>query len=148
GSDPWEFWFGPAQADAHAEFLDTWDKIRYLPGMTPLDGAAEWARRYPLGLAEENGHSWSREYVRFISIAGWLQTSMGDLPIQLPVQDLAEILGVQKMTVSRYRKWAVADGFLVEVKAHSFHPDAKRNRATDFRFNVERFPILAERAQT
>jgi hypothetical protein len=80
------------------------------------------------------------------SIAGWLQVVIGDRNILLPVADLAEILGVQKMTVSRYRKWAIADGLLKEVAPAAHHPKARKGKATEFRFNVERVPMLKERA--
>src|SRR5262249_2713011 len=129
GYDPWEYWFGactgylvgPNRADAHTEFLDAWDKVRYTPGMTPLDCAVEMAGRFPLIVRREMSRLWTKEYERFISIAGWLQTAMGNRNILLPVAELGEILGVQKMTVSRYRKWAIADGFLKEVAEHTYH---------------------------
>jgi hypothetical protein len=145
--DDWLHWLEVTRDDAEAEFLGVWDKVRYLPGFSPLDNALEHAQRYPLQLAKENADRRPEGYQRFISIAGWLQVGMGDQNILLPVEDLGEILGVEPMTVTRYRRWAKEDGFLQEIKPYEFKGRMKSGRATEFRFDVSRFPILRERAQ-
>ena len=147
-ADPWLSWLHLAPADAHAEFVDGWDKARYLPGHTPLEAAAERARRQPLKVPAGSVRAWAREYEQFLSVADWLQVTMGDRPILLPVEDLGILLGVQKITVSRYRKWAQADGLLKEVAASTYDQKTRCGRATEFYFDVGQFPILKEAAQT
>jgi hypothetical protein len=51
------------------------------------------------------------------------------------------------MTVSRYRKWALEDGFIKQVKAHQFFGKGKGGKATEFLFDVSRCEMLRERAQ-
>jgi hypothetical protein len=133
--------------DAHAEFLDTWDKIRYLPGKGPLDNAIEHAARKPITLHAELAEKRPEGYSTFISIAGWLQVTMGERNILLPVEPLADLLQVEPMTISRYRKWAREDGFLREVVQAQFRGKGQPGRATEFRFDVARVPILQEQAQ-
>ena len=72
---------------------------------------------------------------------------MGDRTILLPVEELARRLGTQPVTISRYRRWAVQDGYLREVKPHEFRGKGKPGKATEFRFNVSLFGITKERAQ-
>jgi hypothetical protein len=117
-----------------------------LPGYSPLDNAVEQARRCPLRLRDDLKELRSEGYQTFVSIAGWLQVGMGDANILLPVEELAPLLRVKPMTVSRYRRWAVEDGFIKEVKPYQRRGENRAGKATEFRFNVERFPILGERA--
>jgi hypothetical protein len=145
--DDWERWLDVSREDAHAEFYGAWDQVRFLPGRMPLESALEYADRLPLELNAETREGRPEGYQRFISIAGWLQVGMGDRNILLPVEDLAEALGVQPMTVSRYRKWAEEDGFLKQVKGHVYKGKGRGGKATEFRFKVGRFPILREAAQ-
>lgn len=144
--DGWRHWFSVGHDDAVAEFYDAWDKIRYLPGFSPLDNAIELARRKPLTTHDENRKARPPQYQLFISIAGWLQIGMGNKNILLPVHDLAARMGVEPMTITRYRKWAKEDGFLFEKKAHKFRSKGEGGRATEFRFDVSRWPILKSRA--
>lgn len=51
------------------------------------------------------------------------------------------------MTVTRYRKMAEADQLLKKVKDHSFAVGRTDNRATEFRFDVSRIPLLRDAAQ-
>jgi hypothetical protein len=67
----------------------------------------------------------------------------GDRNILLPVEQLAEVLKVSKMTISNSRDWAKADGFLREVK-EACHA---KKQATEFRFNVQRVEMLREAAE-
>lgn len=143
----WGYWLHLGREDAHAEFLDAWDKVRYLPGSSPLANAYYQAKRFPLRLAADTKQRRTEVYEFFISIAGWLQVAMGDRNILLPVEELSEILHVEPMTISRYRKWAIEDGFLKEVQPHAFKGKGKGGKATEFRFDVSRVPILMERAQ-
>jgi hypothetical protein len=131
--------------DEPVEFLASWDKIRYLPGESPLDQAAERARREPLGLREDVERS--KGYRSFVSLAGGLQVTAGDRNIQLPCREVGKLLGVEPKSVSRYRHWAVQDGYLREVKPHVYRGPGKRGEATEFRFDVSQFKGLAEAAQ-
>jgi hypothetical protein len=144
----WCHWLAVACEDAKVEFLDVWNKIRFLPGYWPLMNACEQAKRTPLKLPEDKLARRTPGYALFISIAGWLQVSMGARPIMLPVREMADWLGVQPMTISRYRWWAVEDGFLEQVRPHEFHGEGQRaNKATEFVFDVFLFPALRQRAQ-
>jgi hypothetical protein len=143
----WERWLDISRDDAQAEFLSAWDKVRYLPGYAPLDNAIEQARRYPLAPRPEVADRRPDGYPMFVSIAGWLQVGMGDSNILLPVKELAPFLGVQPITISRYRKWAVEDGYLREVRPYRFAGTGKRGQATEFRFDVGRFQVLQDTAK-
>jgi hypothetical protein len=143
----WEHWLGVTRDDAEAAFIDAWDKIRYFPGRTPLGNAHEQSARSPLRLNKETKERRSDGYERFISLAGWLQVGMGDRPIMLPCREVGDLLSVQPMTISRYRKWAKEDGFLREVKGAKFGGRHGEGEATEFRFDTSRFPCLDNRAQ-
>jgi hypothetical protein len=145
--DCWEASLGAAREDVEATFLGAWDSIRYLPGRSPLGNAMELAKRYPLILDAGDSDRRPDGYALFISLAGWLQVGMGNQPIKLPCREVADLLHVQPMTVSRYRKWALEDEFLEEVKAARFAGKRGAGEATSFRFDVSLFPILEEAAQ-
>jgi hypothetical protein len=145
--DPWERWFLVGRDDAEAEFLGAWDKIRYLPGYSPLRCALEHARHTAFGLKAEVAQKRPAGYPLFVSLAGWLQVGVGDRPVLLPLEEVGELLNVLPSTVSRYRRWAVEDGYLKEVKPYEFRGKGKWGKATEFRFDVSRFKSLQERAQ-
>ncbi len=144
--DPWQHWLGVRGADAAPEFLDSWDKVRLCPGEEPLRGAVERNRRERVRLERlrlaGRVRRWTAEYETFVGVAGWLQVVAGNRTILLPVGDLAELLGVEKMTISRYRRWAVEDGLLREVR-----PAGGPGRAAEFWFNVATCPALLEAAE-
>jgi hypothetical protein len=142
GGDPWFKWLGLARVEVHAEILAAWDKVRRKPGRSPLDQAIEMAFRHPLMPPADVMESRPDGYEKFVSLAGWLQAASGGQNILLPVADVGELLGVRPLTVSRYRQWAVEDGYLAEVRPYSFHSQRARNRATEFRFNLDAFPVL------
>ena len=125
--------------DFRMELLSNWDQVRYIPGWTPLENALSKADEFPLGVGKDELTS---GYERFVSLAGWLQVTMGDRAILLPCHKLAEVLGVQPMTISRYRRAAIAQGFLRQVKPHKV-----RARATEFRFDVSQFECLTDAAK-
>jgi hypothetical protein len=144
----WAHWLQVEREDAEAEFLGVWDHVRYLVGRTPLEIAIDQAVAHPLGILEKHRAARPEGYARFIAIAGWLQVTMGDNRILLPVEELAERLHVTPMTISRYRRWAKEDGYLKETKSYEFHGKGKTNKATHFRFNVSLWKILTETSQT
>jgi hypothetical protein len=146
GDDVWERCLDVNAEDAESEFMDLWEKIRYVPGAGPLENALEAAEADPLSLSAEVRDRRSAGYPVFVSLAGHLQVCMGARTILLPVEKVAPLLGVKAMTISRYRHWAIEDGFLRETKEHSFRKKGQRDTATEYVFDVTLFPILAERA--
>ena len=141
----WEILDTPLdEEEIYLEFVCNWDSVRYRLGETPLTNALAKAEEMPLQPNRASKHpGFLQRYSRFIGLAGWLQVTMGDRPILLPVERLAEILSVRPMTISRYREIAVKDGFLRVVREHA----AVKGRATEFRFDVSRFNVLKDRAQ-
>jgi hypothetical protein len=136
----WGAIFGMEREDAQAEVLSCWEKVRWAPGQSPLVNALRLATERPLLLAKDVVERRSDGYPRFIGLAGWLQASVGDRDILLPTRDVAELLRVTPMTISRYRDWAVEDGYLKLVAPSSFRPVAgARNKATAFRFDTSRW---------
>ena len=143
----WPEWFYVEAEDARVEFISNWDSVRCLPGYSPLKYAIEQADDKPMSFSEDDEDlDRSPGYVRFLSIAGWLQVANGNRGIMLPVERISHLLGVEPMTVSRYRKWAVQDGFLRIVKLHHFNPKKGAGEATQFRFDVSLVPMFKEQA--
>ena len=144
--DPWRCWLGVGREDAEVEFLATWEKIRYLPGATPLCNAIFEADRVPLPLDPAIASRRSRGYTRFVSLAGYLQAMMGARAIYLPSRGVAKVLSsgdgnsVSHATVVQYVKWAVEDDYLRLLEAHT------SKQAARYVFAVERFQVLRERA--
>jgi hypothetical protein len=142
--DPWWRWLGVVREDAEVEFLDVWPKVRYLPGATPLCNAMAEAESAPLTLAPEVAARRSKDYPRFVSLAGYLQAIMGGRAIYLPSREVlacGDYYSVTHMTVTRYVKWAVQDDYLRLVEKHT------RERAARYVFGVEKFQALRERAE-
>jgi hypothetical protein len=75
-----------------------------------------------------------------------LQVIVGDKSFYLPCQKVSELLKVSKMTVSRYRRWAVEDTYLRIVEDAKFRSKG-RSEATEFRFDVSRWSCLRTKAQ-
>jgi DeoR/GlpR family transcriptional regulator of sugar metabolism len=78
-------------------------------------------------------------------VAGHLQVAVGMNNIKLPCGKFADLLGVSKMTISRYRKWAEEDGFIKQVRGHKYRPNGVSD-ATEYRFAVHRWKCLEVRA--
>jgi hypothetical protein len=128
---PW----GPTGFDEEEQmqFLIEWDRVRSIPGLSPLEFAAKLARQQPLASTRN-----LKTYDQFISLAGWLQASIGvDNPIFLPTRKVAEVLGLKSnRSVAIFCQLAMADGFMELVER------ATQHRATRYRFRVERYKIL------
>jgi hypothetical protein len=152
--DPWQEWFGIDKADARAQFMDVWKSMRFTPGQDPLTQATDANRRLRLLVNQtcaeqrpvDEDHKSESDYEFFIGVAGHLQIIMGDRQILLPCRAVGDSMKVSAMTISRYRKWAAKDGFLVVTKEHRFRSKGTGD-ATEFRFNVGRWPALKEKAQ-
>jgi hypothetical protein len=120
-----------------ADIADEWEEVEFVAGMGPLEWAAKMAADYPL---KNPPGPKLRLYTEFIGIAAHLQILRGDAPILLPVSSLARILKTKPRTISRLRQLAQRHGLLEEVV-----PYKMRQRATQFRFDVNLFPALRER---
>jgi len=126
--------------EAYLEFLYNWKKMRWAFGPGPFELAVKRAAANPLSV--EIGHNGPPMplYERFVSIAGWLQVLMEDAPIMLPCLKMGDLLDVSPMTITRMRKRAISEGLLSKTAEHSY----SQGRATEFRFEIGQFPILAE----
>jgi hypothetical protein len=142
----WGTYFSDIGSDeeAYTQFVHLWKKVRYRADETPLQNAEKKAMALPLGTARGQKRPMP-QYNRFVSLAGWLQVSMGDRPIKLPCREVAEVLKSTPKMVSFWRQWAIEDEYLVKVKDHTYRPGGK-GEATSFRFNVCRWPILEKAA--
>jgi hypothetical protein len=144
----WQEYFAEATDDdeAFTLFVSTWGKVRYRADETPLTNAVAKAKAYPLGTLRSQKRRVAK-YDAFVSVAGWLQVSMGDRPIMLPCRAVAEALKTTPKMISIWRQWAIEDEFLIVVKAHRFNPGGKSD-ATQFRFDTSRWKILSKVAQS
>jgi hypothetical protein len=132
-----------------------WNKARFTPGHDPLQQAVEGVKRMrlllPPDIADKRplGEPAKRDehdYEFFIGIAGHLQVIMGDRPIYLPCSSIGNVMGVSKVTISRYRRWAIEDGFLAIAKASRCRSKGG-SEATEFRFNIHLWPWTRDKAQ-
>lgn len=108
--------------------------VKWVPGYDLLANAARIARENPLMPRHDRGEL----YRTFISLAGGLQRLIGDRTIYLPTRSIAHHLRCDQSTVSRLRKFAIADGLLTVTKRHHFQSKGK-STATEFRFALELF---------
>jgi hypothetical protein len=136
--NPWqkEFCDVDSEEEAEIEFLSVWDAIRFVPGESPLHLALALADQKPLPIQNAD----TVGYKRFLSMVGWLQYLCRTRNILVPCRKTADLLGVSHETVARYRKMAVRDAYLVVVRKHRFSKHERE--ATEFRFDISRFPIL------
>ena len=142
--DPWVMFLEHDADEAEHEFQHVWDKVEIPPGGEVLPLALARSRACELGIPAEFRRRHSKDYRRFISLAGWLQVIVGAEPIVLPVKRIAELLGLKShRNVSNFRQWAVADGLLEEVCKGS----KAAKMAGAFVFDVESFPVLRDRAK-
>jgi hypothetical protein len=140
GQEPWTDYLGFTEEDEY-EFLTIWRKVKFPAGVDFLADAVSMADSEPL-VFESHGDGKITTYERFVSIAGYLQVSLGpDVNILLPCEKIAEILNVDPSRVSQLRQLAVADGYLVEVVPYR-PPQTGRGRSTEFSFCLDRFPEL------
>ena len=124
-------------------FQAQWDKIRILPDENPLVAALHRSEVNPLSVPEAT----TALQTRFVSLAGWLQVVRGNASICLPTHKLGSLLDVSPRSVTRLRRFAELHGYIKTVRSHYFRPDEPGSaRATEFRFDVRRFPALVEAA--
>lgn len=127
----WKKLFGVNAETAEVEFRSWWDKVRSLPTADPVEYALQLADARPVTIPGM-GDTRSKLYPRFVAACYYLQKNVGNACIFVPTAKFCELLGVSKMTVSRYRDWAVEDGFLKEV-APAVHRRAGKGLATSYR---------------
>lgn len=131
------------ERDAFAAISEAWERIRYREGAGPLENALVKAVAKPLGVPRGDRAPGFNE---FISLCAWLQVTVGNKPICLPCKKIAELLGVAPITISTWRRWAVLDNYLVQVREHAFRKAGTLTRATEFRFDVSRWDLLSQKA--
>ena len=116
-----------------ADFEDAWAKCRYARGDKLVALCWRRACESPVRQAP-NGR-----YERFLSLAYYLQLDQGKKEIMLPVNDdLADIMGTTKMTVSSLVNKAVREGYLTIVSEKYDH---LRGRARTFKADIEKLGI-------
>ena len=116
-------------ADAEMAFDGAWVECRAVPGYDPLTIAILEAKQSP-AVADDNVPA---GYATFLKIARSLQRQLPNSSFLLPCHKLAPLLACQAMTISRYRKKAIRDGYLKIVKHHSYCSTGK-GEATEFQF--------------
>jgi len=131
----------PDAETAYECFTHAWGRVRFRGDEGPLEQALAKAKAYPLSTARERGRKMPK-YDRFVSVAGWLQVTVGDRNILLPVRQVASLLKTVPCRVSIWRELAKKDGYLAEAKAHVFHGKLGVGRATEFRFDTQRWGCL------
>lgn len=127
--------------DLLCDFVYSWRRIRCRIGEGPLATAMRTAVETPLNLPASDPWSDLPTYRTFVSLAGWLQVLMEDEPIFLPGRTIGPLLGRSHTQITRYCAHAVEHGYLELVSEHSI----TKRRATEYRFDVARFPILEDK---
>jgi len=123
------------------KWCEKWDSVKFAIGETPLEMAYRKAIERPL-TTERSKKRKRASYDRFVSLAAWLQKSVGQhQTILLPCRDVAEVMHTDKCMVSIWRKWAIQDGYLSVVKAHRMGD----GMATEFSFDLGRYPKMDKR---
>lgn len=136
-----EGWCEGGQEDVAAAFYDGWESARLPAGINPLTEAYRLANATPLLLLRGTEENRPPGYVLFVSLAAWLCVVVGSVRIKLPCDAVAAELGVSAMTVSRYRKFALRDGYLSVLKKARHRPGGS-GEATTFRFRAESWEII------
>jgi hypothetical protein len=143
-TDPWDRAFGLSRDEAQVEFYHDWRVVRMLRCRDPLTEASRLAAEHPLAPPRFGDVAM---YVRFVSLAGWLQVYNGPgRTILLPVRKVGDHLGVSRQTVTKLRKWAIEDELLRVARQERFGVDRATGErfqdATEFWFAVEKYDVL------
>lgn len=143
--DPWAVFENDHSEPSWDAFIDLWHKVRRPIELDdPLGEAARRASEV-LQMIPDSARSRAesrQKYIEFVSIAGHLQILLGeDQAIALPVERLAEILGVTRQRVGQMRSNAVRDGLLIEKD--EYKPRGKApGRASTYFFELSLFPSM------
>jgi hypothetical protein len=133
GHDFWERCLEEDAADTEMAFDHAWRESRSIPGYDTLSLAIREADAVP-----DPGFTGPESYGRFLRVARTLNRLRDGETINLPCRKLAELFHCQAMTVSRYRRRALSEGYLEVVKEHKFR-SAGKGDATEFLF-IEQDP--------
>ncbi|HET6494119.1 MAG TPA: hypothetical protein VFH61_02000 [Thermoleophilia bacterium] len=131
---------GPfTEADAQAEFVNCWEKIRHLEGDDLLCGCVEAGDKLLLAPPARSQHSQDPAYCRFISFCAQLQLLKYPKPIALPQRGVAEAFGMGRPnTIGIWIGWAIQDGLLTLKREHRYNPKRpSRSRARQYLFHLD-----------
>ncbi len=126
--------------DGRIELMRLWREIRFAPGFGPLEYALEKAHNQLLNIPEDD--RLTSKYVVFLSLAGWLQYINPGQNIYLPTHKLGTLLELTHDTIATYCKFALEAGYLRKVAEFKFSSQRGQSRATEYQFDVSRFPEL------
>lgn len=115
-----------------ADFVHSYTRVRCLKGEPVLKQLAKVACEHPIKLPFER----TIGYSKFVTLAFEIYKMVQCGPIKLPCRKIAELLGVNKETVSIWRRQAIKDGILTEIKGCYYGNG--RSEATTFSFNEEK----------
>jgi hypothetical protein len=129
--------------DLRVEFHSAWERVRFPVGVEVLQTALERAGETPLTPPTER----TPLYAKFISFVGWLQVLRHPAAIYLPCRKIAALFtrndcSLSPMTISSYRRWALADELLKLTRPHRFSIEGELAEATEFSFDLKRYPEL------
>lgn len=116
------------------QFITCYDTVLFAAGEGPVDLALREADDHPLRQTNR------KIYDRFVSMAGWLQHSVGDKAILLPQKLLAEKLKVPPSLISNMTNQAIKNGYLTCVKKA-----IPKRQAALYRFDLKLLPRFAGR---
>jgi hypothetical protein len=133
GSQFWEDQLHMDRADAEMAFDHVWAECREVPGWDRLTTAVMAAKELPC----ESGQDAPAGYTTFLAVARLLYYQSPDSAFMLPCHKLSRMLACLPMTISRYRKKAIRDGWLKVVKNHMYR-SAGGGEATEFVFVFNR----------
>jgi hypothetical protein len=133
--DAWEEYDEEFQTDSRGLFIRVWLQMRFPPGADPLLTAKAFADRTPMSLRFKAPMKDKPDYRHLLSICYHLQMLMGDKPVALPQDRLAQIVGKSQQTISGYLAVAERSGIIKKVSRHNFNA----NLAAKFQVATELF---------
>ncbi len=134
------------EIDARALFIDTWPRILFLVQESWLDAA--WRRVENMELRKRIirlPQCASEKFASFLALAAELQQLRCTESILLPCREVAELMKINKETVSTYRRIAVRQRFLVIVKEHTY--SSSKRESTEFKFDQGRLEDCLEECE-
>lgn len=106
--------------EGRSEFFMVYQRVKCPAGMSPLDLACGRAKEAPMNFQHKFP---SKPFGHFLDMLFYLQDYAGKNPIAIPVQEVAQVLGTTRKTVSNWRKIAQMEGYL--NKASGAVPNVK-----------------------
>jgi hypothetical protein len=140
-AEGWAKWFGLDREDVVNEWERSWERIRSVPGLPPLEYARIRGDHRPIHFKPRSLSIRSKKYERFLSMAAWLQVGTGAGVMLLPRDQVADLLKApSKLEVGMWVKAGIRDRLLMLVREHN----AEAARAASYVFDVRRVPTLEE----